>query len=121
MASFAAASTPSRSADGSRFGEAAGARVRDGLVDRAARVASMLRQHGVGRAVQDRDDARDPIAGETVAERAHDRHRAADRRLEPQLAALPLGQRQQRRHRGARSTCLFAVTTDLPASSAART
>ena len=38
----------------------------------------------------------DAIAGEAVAEHAHDRHGAADRRLETQLAPLPLGQRQQR-------------------------
>ena len=51
--------------------------------------------------------------------RAHDRHRAADGRLEAQLPALARRQRQQR---GAwcAITCLFAVTTDLPARSAAR-
>ena len=37
------------------------------------------------------------IARQAVAERAHDRHRAADGRFEPQLPSLPLGQRQQRR------------------------
>ena len=77
------------------LGVAARAGIGDRLVDRAARRVH-VRQHGIAGAVQDRVDARDPLAGEAVAQRANDRHRAADRRLEAQLPPLPLGERQQR-------------------------
>ena len=66
-------------------------------------VASICDRHGVGGAVQDRDQARDAIAGEPFADRAHDRHRAADRRFEAQLPALPRGERRAALRRGARS------------------
>ncbi len=56
-----------------------------------------LGEHGVAGAVQNRFDARHAFAAESVAERAHNRHRAADGRLVPQLPALPLREQEQRR------------------------
>ena len=78
------------------LGVAARTGIGDRLVQRAAG-RFHPRQHRIGGAVQDGDNARDAIAGEAVADRADDRHRAADRRLEPQLTSLTAGQREQRR------------------------
>ena len=85
-----------------RFGVAARAALR-----RAPRPASSRRfhprQHRVASCRSGSRRWRHAVAGEPVADRAHDRHRAADRRFEPQLPPLPLGERQQRgpvlRHR----------------------
>ena len=84
------------------LGPAAVPRLGQRVGDRAAGRLH-ARQHGVARAVQNRDDAREPIAGEAVADRAHDRHRAADGGLEAQLPPLPLGELEQRRGRDAQS------------------
>ena len=70
------------------LGVALRARVGKRRVHRAAGGVD-LRQDGVGRAVQNRLDAGDAIAGEAFGDGADDRHRAADGCLEPQLTPLP--------------------------------
>ena len=81
-------------------------------------------EHRVRRAVQDRHDPRDAARRpRPSSERAHWSALAPPtRRFEPQLAGSP-GARHERPERPARAratSCLLAVTTDLPASSAAR-
>ena len=78
------------------FRVAAGTRIRQGLLERTADGVHS-RQYGVGRAIQDGDDARDAIAGQTFADAPDDRHGAADRCLEAQLAPLTRRDRQQPR------------------------
>ena len=96
MDSFAAASRPSRSADGSRFRIARGAGMGDRLVDRAAG-RFHVRKDRVARAVQHRVDSHDAIAGQAIGEGADERHRAADRGLISELPPLAFREREQRR------------------------
>src|SRR5262249_1936071 len=78
-----------------RFGVTERLRAADGVAHAAAR-RFYLREHGVRRAVEDRVDGDHAIAGEAVADRAHDRHGAADSSLEAQLSSLPCGERRKR-------------------------
>ena len=78
------------------FRVAAALRIADRCVQRAAGRLH-LREDRIGRAVQDRDDARDAIAGEPFTNGADNRHRAAHCCFKPELTSLPGGQREQRR------------------------
>src|SRR5204862_4619680 len=53
------------------------------------------RQHGVRRAVEDGVDPREAVAGQAVADRADDGHRAADGGLKAELTALSRREREQ--------------------------
>jgi hypothetical protein len=90
MASFAAAA--SRSSDGSGLRTARASATACSI----AHPVVPCREHGVGRAVQNRYDPREPVAGQAL-QRAHDWHGAADRGFEAQLPALARGERPKRR------------------------
>ena len=78
------------------FRVAAGASVRQRRVQRRSERLHP-RQHRVRRPVEDAHDPGDAIAGEAVADGAHDWHGAADGRFESQLTTLARGERPERR------------------------
>ena len=73
----------------------------------------------VRRAVDDAHHAPDAVAGERLAQRPHQRDAAGDRRLEQQVDARRPRPSRTAPRRGSASSSLFAVTTGLPAFSAA--
>ena len=102
------------------LGIAEALRVREAIVEGQA-LRLHPRQDVVAGAVEDAVDALDRIADEALAQRLDDRDAASDRRLEVQRdAGLSRPGGPDRRH-GGPASALLAVTTGLPASSAATT